>query len=206
MTDEPTTPEAIDRWITSHLAASDEFADVAEATEAHRVDHDCDTFAGGDGPLLRVLAAAIRPRRVLEVGTALGYSGLHLAAGAGPGATLDSIEVDPDHASLARRNFADRGMADRVTVHVGLDAGVLATMPAGYDLIVYDAAIPGPELLDAFDRLLAPTGSLISSNLFLGRWVPDDPRLPAGAQYRERLFGPSWRTAFIGGKALSVRA
>jgi predicted O-methyltransferase YrrM len=204
---EPTTPEAIAEWIRSHVAASDELRDIAEATEAHRVEHGCDAFAGGDGPLLRVLATALRPGRLLEVGTALGYSGLNLLLGAGGEATLDAIERDPVHADLAIANFAARGVADRVRVHVGSDLDVVAVLEETepYDLVFYDAAVPTPAHLAAFDRLLAPGGVLLTSNLFLGQYVPDLPGLEEGAAYREALFGARWRTVFLGGKALSVR-
>jgi hypothetical protein len=65
--------------------------------------------------------------------------------------------------------------------------------------------VPTPAHHDVFDRLLAPTGVLLTSNLFLGQYAPDMPGLADGAAYRELLFGPAWRTAFVGGKALSVR-
>jgi predicted O-methyltransferase YrrM len=204
--DELTTSEAIGEWIRSRVAATDGFRDVADATEAHRVEHGCDTYAGGDGPLLLVLAAAIRPARVLEIGTALGYSALNLASGAGAGSQLDTVERDPVHVELARQHFAANGLADRITVHEGGDVDVLAGFGnAIYDLVFYDAAVPTPAHLEAFDRLLAPDGVLISSNLFLGQYAPDMPGLADGARYRELLFGDAWRTAFIGGKALSVR-
>ena len=203
--EEPTTADAIDGWIRDHLTASDEHAAVAEATEEHRLEHGCDAYAGGDGPLLQVIAAAVRPTRVLEIGTGLGYSALHLASGAGPDATVDTIEHDPGHAALARRHFEGAGAGARVTVHQGVDLDLLPTLAPGYDLVVYDAAIPTPAHLDVFERVLAPTGALVTSNLFLGRHIPHDPRLPDGAAYRERLFDGTWRTAFLGGKALSVR-
>ena len=202
---EPTTPEAIADWIASHLAARDEFASVADATEAHRLEHGCDTFAGGDGPLLQVLAGVRRPSSVLEIGTGLGYSTLHLATGAGSGAVVDTIESDAGHAELARANLARQGLSGRVTVHVGRDGEVLPRLEPAYGLIVYDADIPSLPLLEQFDRLLAGDGTLITSNLFLGRYIPDDPRLAEGAAYREALFAGPWSTAFVGGKAVSVR-
>jgi predicted O-methyltransferase YrrM len=203
---EPTSLDAANAWIRARLSKADEFADVASATEAHRIEHGCDTFAGGDGPLLQVLAAAIHPTRILEVGTGLGYSGLHLVTGAGAGASLDTVEHDAGHAELALAHFATHRQADHVRVHVGEDLDVLATFDdATFDLAFYDAAVPTPAHLLAFGRVLATDGVLLSSNLFLGQHVPDDPRLPQGAAYREALFGEGWRTAFVGGKALSVR-
>lgn len=201
---EPTTVEAIDDWIRTHVAGRDEFAAVAEATEVHRVEHGCEAYAGGDGPLLQVLAAVARPTRVLEVGTALGYSALHLSTGAGPAAVVDTIEADLAHVDLARATIESHGRSARITVHAGRDADVLADLHPGYGLIVYDAAIPDVPLLDAFARLLASDGTLVTSNLFLGRYIPDDPRLPRGAAYRDALFAPPWSTAFVGAKALSV--
>jgi predicted O-methyltransferase YrrM len=93
-----------------------------------------------------------------------------------------------------------------VTVHEG-DAGVvLGELDGPFDLIFYDAFVPTPPDLEAFERLLRPGGVLVSSNLFLGRYVPHLPKLNEGARYREALVGgEAWLTAFSGHKAVSVR-
>ncbi|MBW1990283.1 MAG: O-methyltransferase, partial [Deltaproteobacteria bacterium] len=64
--------------------------------------------------LLSILCRAIRGRRVLELGTAHGYSGIHLArACAGEGACLTTVEANGDMIRRARENFARAGLADR---------------------------------------------------------------------------------------------
>lgn len=201
---EPTTTEAIHAWIDEHVSGGDIFADVAAATAAHREVHGCDAFEGGDGPMLGVFARACRSRRLLEVGTALGYGALWLSHGGGPDCSVDTIEHEPAHAELATEQFARHGVSN-ITILVGSDLDVLDQLEPTYDLIVYDAGVPTAAHLDRFERLLASGGLLISSNLFLGRYVPELPGLAEGARYREALFGENWLTAFANTKAISIR-
>src|ERR1700732_4833328 len=98
--------------------AADPFAKVKAATDAHRARHGCGAYPYGNGPLLSTLAAAANARRILELGTALGYTALSFAHGA-PDATVDTIERDPEHVQLARDNIAAAAMDHRITVHDG---------------------------------------------------------------------------------------
>src|SRR6266571_1261802 len=61
------------------------------------------------GALLRVLATAIGATRVLEIGTAIGYSGIWLAGALPPDGMLVTMEIDEGRAKLARENFARAG-------------------------------------------------------------------------------------------------
>ena len=71
------------------------------------------------GALLRVLATAIGATRILEIGTAIGYSGIWLAGALPPGGMLLTMEMDEERARVARENFARAGLADRASVIVG---------------------------------------------------------------------------------------
>src|ERR1700704_4697653 len=71
------------------------------------------------GALLRVLATAIGARRILEIGTAIGYSGIWLAGALPPDGMLITLEMNEARAKEARENFARAGLADRVSVVVG---------------------------------------------------------------------------------------
>ena len=108
--DEPRTADAVTAWVRAH--ARDRFADVYAASEAHRLEHGdtCTVYASSNGPLLATLAAACGARRVLEVGTGLGYSALHLAEGSSPGGVVHTIERDASHAELARAQIEALGM------------------------------------------------------------------------------------------------
>jgi predicted O-methyltransferase YrrM len=94
----------------------DPFAQVRSQTLRHRAQHGCGTYPFEDGAILGVIAAAVAPERVLELGCALGYTTLWFAHGAKE-AKIDTMERDAEHVRLARENFSAFGVAGRVTVH-----------------------------------------------------------------------------------------
>ena len=123
------------------------------------------------GSVLRALVAANRAERVLEVGCNVGYSALWLAAGLPAHGTLDSIEVKPDLARRAERNFADAGLAGRARVHVGKALDVLPGLDGPFDVVFLDAVKSeyGAYLDLALPRL-RPGGVVAADNAFwLGR-------------------------------------
>src|ERR1700757_2288210 len=125
--------------------APDPFAKIRNATKAHRERHGCSAFPYANGPLLAALAAAANARRVVELGTALGYTALSFASGACDG-TVDTIERDPEHVQLARDNIAAAAMDHRITVHEGDFESVLPTLDPGYDVAFFDGQTPSPSL------------------------------------------------------------
>ncbi len=163
----------------SRQNASDLFAEIRSATQTHRARHGCGAHSYTEGPLLGVIAAAANARRIVELGTALGYTALWLAHGA-DGAKVDTIERDPEHVRLARTNFAAAGMSDRITVHEGDFETVLPHFAPPYDVGFFDGFGPTLAHLAEFRRLLRPGGVLISTNLDVGR----------GDAYREALADP----------------
>ena len=180
-------------------AAVDPFARIRAATNAHRARHGCGAYPYDNGPLLAVLAAAANARRILELGTALGYTALSFASGA-PDATVDTIERDPDHVRLARDNIAAAAMDHRIKVHEGDFATVLPTLDPGYDVAFFDGDTPAPALHKALRGLLRTGGTLITANLNHGG---------AADAVRKALFdGKSWRSALVdedGETAISVK-
>ncbi len=180
-------------------AASDPFAKIRAATNAHRARHGCSAYPYDNGPLLAALAAAADARRILELGTALGYTALSFASGA-PDATVDTIERDPEHVQLARENIAAAAMDHRITVHEGDFATILPTLDPGYDVAFFDGQAPSPALHKALRGLLRTGGTLITANLN-HRGTPD--------AVRKALFdGKSWRSALLdedGETAISVK-
>ena len=142
----------------------DPFAAVRAATLTHRAQHGCGAYPYDNGALLGTLAAAAQARRVLELGTALGYTALWFAHGA-PQAVIDTIEQDADHVQLARENVDAHGMAGHILVHEGEFAAVLRSFDPGYDVAFFDGFTPSRPLLRDLRRLLRARGLLISANL-----------------------------------------
>src|SRR4051794_19115314 len=70
------------------------------------------------GRLLAVLVAALQPKRVIEVGTAIGYSTLHMAEALADG-TIVTLERDPERIAKAREFWGRAGVADRIELVEG---------------------------------------------------------------------------------------
>jgi predicted O-methyltransferase YrrM len=180
-------------------AAVDPFAKIRVSTNAHRTSHGCGAYPYDNGPLLAALAAAANARRILELGTALGYTALSFASGA-PDATVDTIERDPDHVRLARDNITAAGMDHRITVHEGDFATVLPALDPGYDVAFFDGHTPMPALHRTLRGLLRTGGTLITANLNHGG--------TADAVRKVLFDGKSWRSALLdedGETAISVK-
>jgi predicted O-methyltransferase YrrM len=117
----------------------------------------------GVGAVLRVLAAAIGAKAVMEVGTGAGASGLWLLGGMPPDGILTTIDLETEHQRAARDAFAAAGIAhQRTRVIAGRALEVLPRMTDGaYDLVVVDADRQEyPEYLSQAARLLRTGGTL----------------------------------------------
>ena len=180
---EPTSAAEVAAWLGDWRRRTDPFELVRIASEEHRAAHGptCSVYPTASGPLIGAIAAAAAARRILEIGTGLGYSALWLAA---DGGRVETIERDPEHTRLARANVAGAP----ITVVEGRASDVLPELGGPYDLVFSDSdPAEMPIVLDHSSRLLRTRGVLISSNLFLAQYVADLPDLPAMADYRRRL-------------------
>lgn len=145
---------------------TDPFAALQAATRANRRATHSDAYTFEDGPALTQVAASSGAVRMLELGTALGYTACCLAA-ARLDASVDTIESDPLRASLARDNIATAGLADRVTVHLGDFMAVLSKLTRGYGLVFFDGYAPDVSMLKTIMDQLLPGGTLVCANLGL---------------------------------------
>jgi len=146
---------------------SDPFADVQQATRHHLRQHGCGAYTFEDGPALTALSTWKRPRRVLELGTALGYTACCLAQGFAL-AQVDTIEGDATHVGLAREQIARHALTHRINVHHGQFDEILGELEMGYDLAFFDGFAPPAAIISRVRDLLAIGGILICSNLQLG--------------------------------------
>jgi predicted O-methyltransferase YrrM len=93
-----------------------------------------------DGRFLRVLVASIRPKRVLEIGGASGYSAIWMAMGLREhGGTLVTIESDPARARELASNIARAGLTDVVEVVSGDAFAQIPKLAGTFDLVFLDA-------------------------------------------------------------------
>lgn len=115
--------------------------------------------------LIQCLLEMLAPSRILEIGTAVGYSALVMDRYAPKPCDIVTIERDEERAAQAKLNFAQFG-ADRITLVEGDAAEILPRLEGSYDFIFMDAAKGQyirflPEVI----RLLRPGGVLLSDNV-----------------------------------------
>jgi predicted O-methyltransferase YrrM len=204
---EPTSAESVAQWIQTAQRQRDPFEHVRLASHEHRESHGagCSVYPTSSGPLLSVLAAAVAAKRILEVGSGLGYSALCLALRSR--GKVETIERDAEHARLAEQTILREGYGDSIRVLRGRGADVLPGLDGPYDLIFSDSDPEEMPLdLEHFLRLLRLGGLLVSSNLFLAQFVPDLPDIDQMTEYRERLLNDDrlLTTIVPGGLAISV--
>lgn len=126
------------------------------------------------GALLHALARMIAARRVLEIGTAIGYSTLWLATALPGDGLLISLERDGGRAARAREHARLAGQDAKVNVMVGDASRFLHKIAGPFDLIFQDGDKPGYlTMLDRLEALLRPGGLLVTDNvLWSGAVVP----------------------------------
>jgi len=164
-------PAPVERYLASLNRAGSPVLDTIAASGAER---DLPLVDAEVGALLRVLALTARARQILEIGTAVGYSGIWLAGALPPGGMLITMEISEDRAREARENFARAGVADRTTILVGDVTLKLAKVAGPFDLIFLDTDKQlYVTLLDRLVALLRPGGLLVTDNvLWDGEVVP----------------------------------
>lgn len=116
--------------------------------------------------LLKFLLAFSKPRNILEVGTAIGFSSLLMSEYGPKDCHITTIEKYEKRIPQAKENFRRAGAEDRITLLEGDAADILRELTGTYDLIFMDAAKGQyifflPDIL----RLLAPGGLLVSDNV-----------------------------------------
>ncbi|MBE5877144.1 MAG: O-methyltransferase [Lachnospiraceae bacterium] len=116
--------------------------------------------------LLKFLLAWGRPMKILEVGTAIGFSALLMSEYAPKGCHITTIEKYEKRIPIARENFKKANKEQEITLLEGDAVEILAGLEGTYDFIFMDAAKGQyinfmPDIL----RLLAPGGLLVSDNI-----------------------------------------
>jgi predicted O-methyltransferase YrrM len=123
------------------------------------------------GKFLELVSMLLRPRRILEIGTFMGYSALCLAAGLAEGGKLHTIELRQEDADLAAENFRRANCQDRIILHRGNALAIIPTLDEVWDLVFIDADKVG---YSDYYRLVLPRlrsgGLVIADNvLFHGQ-------------------------------------
>jgi predicted O-methyltransferase YrrM len=178
--DTPTTDlaTALREYVEGYLVEDD----ALMSARARGMALGCTPVAASSGAALQFLAAAVRARAVVEIGTGAGVSGLYLLRGMQPDGVLTSIDVEPEHQSAAKRAFTDAGVGSgRTRLIMGRALDVLPRLTdAAYDLLFADAALPEyPSYHQQGVRLLRPGGVIVFDNVMPSGHVANPARRDA---------------------------
>jgi caffeoyl-CoA O-methyltransferase len=152
-----------------------------------------------DGRMLRLLTEAVGAKRVVEIGTSNGYSGIWFClALRTTGGKLITHDLDPGRAGLARKNFARAGVEDLVTLVLGDAHQEVTKLKGPIDVLFIDADKEGyPDYLKKLLPLVRPGGLILAHNT--------DMRGAGIAEYVEAVTtNPDLETLFLGGSSLGV--
>jgi caffeoyl-CoA O-methyltransferase len=129
-----------------------------------------------EGQFLHLLVKALRPQRILEVGTFTGYSSTSMALALPPGGRIVCLDISEEFTAIARRYWREAGVADRIELRLGKGVelmGKLIEERATFDLVFIDANKDDYDSYYEQSLRLAKPGALIAidNTLFDGRVV-----------------------------------
>jgi predicted O-methyltransferase YrrM len=177
---DPETQSNFTRFVTRTFAKED---DMLQLVRAHSVEYDLPPIdvRPEEGLMLSLFARLIGARRILEIGTLAGYSGIWLARALPDDGRLITLELEPHYAQIARNHFASAGLSERVEVHEGAALDTLAafdadpTFDAMFDLVFVDADKENnlAYLVWAIDHVRSG-GLILVHNAFCEGYLLDD--------------------------------
>ena len=141
-------------------------SDICNTIEKEAIADEVPIIRKEMGNLLKVLLQLVQPERILEVGTAVGYSSILMSENMPHNCTITTIENYDKRIPVAKNNFKRAGKEDVITLIEGDALEVLKTLDGPYDFIFMDAA-KGQYInyLPDIKRVLRKGGLLISDNI-----------------------------------------
>lgn len=116
-----------------------------------------------------------KPKRILEIGTAVGYSAICFSEYLEKDGIIDTIERDDERIKQANDNIKRLGLENQIHIHGGDAVEILPTLTEKYDVIFIDAAKGKyPFFLKESDRLLNSQGIIFADNILYKGYVMSD--------------------------------
>jgi predicted O-methyltransferase YrrM len=165
------------------------------------------------GRLIEIVTRLRSPKRVLEIGSGVGYSALWFMKGMPANGILDAIELNPKVAGALKETMSKAGLEGRIRIYQGRALDVLPEMEGPYDMVFIDAdKDPYPEYLEQAFRLTQAGSVILAHNMFMDLATVKGEKLSKQrgiAEYTKRIFSDSKLSSLIiplgDGLALSFR-
>lgn len=116
-----------------------------------------------------------KPEKILEIGTAVGYSAMCFSEYLVQGGRIDTIERDEQRVLEARENIKKVGVEENIKIYEGDAVEILPTLNEQYDIVFIDAAKGKyPFFLEQALRMLKPDGVILADNILYKGYVMSD--------------------------------
>ena len=116
-----------------------------------------------------------KPEKILEIGTAVGYSAMCFSEYLVQGGRIDTIERDEQRVLEARENIKKVGVEEKIKIYEGDAVEILPTLNEQYDVVFIDAAKGKyPFFLEQALRMLKPDGVILADNILYKGYVMSD--------------------------------
>jgi len=200
--------EAVEHYFDKVLVAQDSALEDALATAAAEK-LPAIQVSSGQGKLLHLLARILGARKILEIGTLGGYSTIWMARALPEGGRLITLEADPKHADVARKNFARAGVENKVELRMGKALDTLPQIAAEgvgpFDLFFIDANKSNmPEYFEWSLKLARKGSVIIADNVVRGGAVLEADSKDADIQGVRRFLEIVGKEKRVSGTALQT--
>jgi caffeoyl-CoA O-methyltransferase len=161
--------ENVDQYINNLLAHEDEALRAAEAS-VKEADIPPISISANQGKFLHVLARLANSKKILEIGTLVGYSTIWLARALPPDGQLITLELDRKHADVAQKNIIRAGLKSIVNIRIGKALDLLPVLKENgegpFDMIFIDAdKSPYAEYFEWALKLSRPGTLIVADNV-----------------------------------------
>jgi len=161
--------EAVDHYIDELLVPEDE-ALIATKDSLEKAGMPQISVSSNQGKFLHILALLCNAKKILEVGTLAGYSTIWLARAIPKDGQLITIELDPKHAAVAKKNIELAGLGSKVDIRIGKAMDILSKLETEktgpFDMIFIDAdKAPYAEYFQYALRLSRPGTLIVADNV-----------------------------------------
>ncbi len=129
---------SIDDYVLAHSDAEPDYLTAIRREACFKLPNGRMASGHLQGRLLKMLMQMIQPRRVLEIGTYVGYSALAMAEGLSPDAIVHTFEINDELAAIARPNIENSPVSHKLRLHIGASRTMLPTLGESFDVAFLD--------------------------------------------------------------------
>jgi predicted O-methyltransferase YrrM len=200
--------EAVDKFLDTMLIPQDSSLDDALAAAA-AAKLPAIQVSSVQGKFLHLLARILGARNILEIGTLGGYSTIWMARALPEGGRIITLEADPKHADVAKKNFARAGVESKVELRLGKALDTLPQIAADglgpFDLFFIDANKSNmPEYFEWSLKLARKGSVIIADNVVREGAILDEKSKDADIQGIRRFLEMVGKEKCVSGTALQT--